>query len=62
MFSNPSEYIGETYRQEFALSEAEDVATIVEILTKEQFRTQVLDPVPSVFGGGPFLHTQDFSA
>ena len=62
MYGDPAAHEGETYRQEFALSEAEDVATIVEILTYEQFKDNVLNPVPLVFGAGPFLHTKDFSA
>ena len=66
MFFNPSLHIGETYRQEFALSEAEDVATIVKILlTKADFAEEVgyvdADSVPTVFGDGPFLHSKDFA-
>ena len=65
MYSDPSEHKGETYRQEFALSEAEDVATIVEILTKEDFAAEVgyadATSVPEVFGKGPFLHTRESS-
>jgi uncharacterized protein with NRDE domain len=64
MFAHPGQNEKETYRKEFLLGEAEDVATIVEILTKEQFKNQVLggNPVPGVFGSGPFLHTRDFAA
>lgn len=72
MYFDPDARIGETYRQEFALSEAEDVATIVEILTdRKAFEAlaqvqEVLDVLglknlPDVFGDGPFLHTKDFA-
>ena len=65
MYDDPLAHEGETYRQEFALSEAEDVATIVRILSKGEFATEVgytdADDVPEVFGDGPFLHTQDFT-
>ncbi len=61
MYDDPAAHAGETYRQEFALSEAEDMATIVEILTYDQFQTQVLNQIPIVFGFGPFLHTREFS-
>ena len=60
MYARPGDHIGETYRQEFALGEAEDVATIIGIV----------DDLPSLPKGfklpsgvhGPYLHTQDFSA
>jgi len=60
MFANPADHIGETYRQEFALSEAEDMGKIIEII----------DALPALPDGvtlpagvhGPYLHTQDFSA
>jgi len=65
MYADPAAHEGETYRQEFALSEAEDVATIVEILTKREFAAEVgydaTNPVPAVFGDGPFLHTLESS-
>ncbi len=65
MYADPAAHEGKTYRQEFALSEAEDVATIVEVLTKEEFAAEVGydddNPVPAVFGGGPFLHTLESS-
>lgn len=63
MYGDPAAHEGETYRQEFALSEAEDVATIVEILTHEEFKAQVWggEDVPGLFGDGPFLHTIDFA-
>jgi hypothetical protein len=65
MYADPAAHEDETYRQEFALSEAEDVATIVEILTKREFAAEVGydadNPVPAVFGDGPFLHTLEFS-
>ena len=52
-------HIGETYRQEFALSEAEDVAQIIEMV----------DDLPELPVGvslpagvhGPYLHTLDYS-
>jgi hypothetical protein len=73
MYDNPGAHEGETYRQEFALSEAEDVATIVEIINtkneledelEKEFEGTVLQgkDVPDVIGTGPFLHTKDFSA
>lgn len=64
MFADPGKNIGKTYRQEFALGEAEDVATIVAILSKAEFKDKVLKgkTVPLVFGDGPFLHTRDFAA
>jgi len=63
MYADPEAHEGETYRQEFALSEAEDVATIVEILSYEEFKAQVLggEEVPEVFGTGKFLHTREWS-
>jgi hypothetical protein len=65
MYADPFAHEGKTYRQEFALSEAEDVATIVKILTKAEFATEVgyddVNAVPAVFGDGPFLHTKDFA-
>jgi hypothetical protein len=60
MYARPGDHIGETYRQEFALGEAEDVATIIG-------RVNDLPSLPEGFVlplgvRGPYLHTQDFSA
>ena len=58
MLANPK--IGDVYRQEFALGDAEDMARVVETgLSKI--------PLPSGVNlpngvHGPYLHTQDFSA
>jgi hypothetical protein len=59
MYHDPGAHEGETYRQEFALSEAEDVAQIIEMV----------DDLPELPVGvslpsgvhGPYLHTLDFS-
>ena len=57
MYANPQG--GITYRQEFLLGEAEDVATVVGLDT-----LPALPPGVKFPSGvhGPFLHTQDFSA
>jgi len=63
MYHNPEAYVGETYRQEFALSEAEDVASIVEILSPDQFEeVDGAEMVPDRFKTGDILHTLEFSA
>jgi hypothetical protein len=58
---NPAGQINLLYRQEFDLGTAEDLGKVKGILTKAEFQDQVLGggDVPSVFGDGPFLHTQD---
>jgi hypothetical protein len=55
MYASPQALIGKTYRQEFLLGEAEDVATLVGLVDK----LPVAVPYPTT---GPYLHTQDFSA
>jgi hypothetical protein len=63
MYRDPGAHTGETYRQEFALSEAEDVATMVEILTPDQFEeVDGAQMVPDRFKTGNILHTLEFSA
>ncbi len=60
MYADPAANIGVTYRQEFALGEAEDVAEIIEIVPD-------LPPLPTVDRlpegvQGPYLHTLEFAA
>jgi len=63
MYHDPGAHIGETYRQEFALSEAEDAATIDEILTPAEFEGVAgAEMVPEMFKTGNILHTLEFSA
>ena len=63
MYIDLSAHLYETYRQEFALSEAEDVATIVEILTPAQFKeVDGADKVLAEFITGDILHTLEFAA
>ncbi|MGZ6202051.1 MAG: hypothetical protein ACXWM6_11075 [Thermodesulfobacteriota bacterium] len=52
--------VGDVYRQEFALGDAEDMARVVEI----GLTTIPLPPGVNLPSGvtGPFLHAQDFSA
>jgi hypothetical protein len=61
MLAEPKTKIGKLYRQEFALGTAEDLGKVIEILTYDQFKDKVLggNNVPTVFGNGPFLHTED---
>ena len=62
MYRDPGAHTGETYRQEFALSEAEDVATMVEILTPAEFEEVAgAEMVPGMFKTGNILHTLDYS-
>jgi hypothetical protein len=57
MFAKPANHKDESYRQEFLLGEAEDLATIVNLVDK------LPDvPVPPKAVSGPFLHTREFSA
>jgi hypothetical protein len=56
----PGNHIGETYRQEFALGEAEDVAKIIELVGTLPTLPTGVDFPNGVHG--PYLHTQDFSA
>jgi hypothetical protein len=60
MFAHPENNVGRTYRQEFALGDAEDVAKIIKIVNT----LPKLPPRVSLPGTvhGPYLHTQDFSA
>lgn len=60
MFADPGIHIGKTYRQEFALGEAEDVAKIIEIVNQLPALPAGVSLPASV--KGPYLHTQDFSA
>jgi hypothetical protein len=64
MFAYPDQHKGQTYRQEFALGEAEDMATIVKILNEAEFAAvQGAERVPAKYKTGKtFLHTKDFSA
>ena len=63
MFAKPGDHKGVTYRQEFLLGEAEDVATVVDFLTRDQLAGVLGSAVPAVFGTGSlFLHTREFSA
>lgn len=57
MFAKPAKHKDKSYRQEFLLGEAEDVATIVNLVDK-------LPDVPVQLNvvSGPFLHTREFSA
>jgi hypothetical protein len=60
MFADPGIHIGKTYRQEFALGEAEDVAKIIEIVNQLPVLPAGVSLPASV--KGPYLHTHDFSA
>jgi len=67
MFADPlaPEHQGETYRQEFALSEAEDNAKIIGfVLFKDLLEDySILSKLPLSIGGDTkILHTEDFSA
>ena len=58
MFASPQKNV--TYRQEFALGDAEDVATVVGFVNKLPTLPPGVNLPQRVHG--PFLHTQDFSA
>lgn len=67
MYANPGKHIGETYRQEFALGEAEDNAKVIELVQFSALKQKypILGMLPNnlgIIGSTKILHTQDFTA
>jgi hypothetical protein len=65
MFAHPQNDVGRTYREEFALGDAEDVSKVIEVglrLTDLPDLPNIPNKVKNQLPKGPYVHTQDFSA